>query len=114
MLSNHKFDINNKNKQYHKHPKANNKNEDKEGKDNTPLSFAQMEGSCYCCGKPGHKYPDWKTNYKVKQYEWVINKAQQHVQSNIYDNKSKSGSSLSSKKEYLVIVWGGLHCSFAQ
>jgi hypothetical protein len=22
-----------------------------------PLSFAQMEGKCYCCGKPGYKSP---------------------------------------------------------
>ena len=73
-----------------------------------------MEGRCYCCGKPGHKYPDCRTKDNITKYEWAINKAQQHVNSKNYDDKITSGGSLSSKKEDIVIGWVGLHCSFAQ
>ena len=114
VLINHKFNINNNNKQYYKHPKSNNNKEDKSCRYATPLLFAQMEGRCYCCIKLGHKYTDCRTKDKIPKYGWLINKAQQHVQSKNYDDKITSGNSLSSKKEDLVIFWEGLHCSFMQ
>ena len=98
MLSNHKLDINNNNKQDHKHPKANKKKEDKEEKETTPLFSEQTERRCYCCGKPGHKYTYCRTNDKIPKYEWTINKAQQYIQSNNDNAKITSGSSLSHKK----------------
>ena len=42
VLNNHKFDINKNNNKDHEHPKAKKKKEDKEGKETTPLLFAQM------------------------------------------------------------------------
>ena len=44
------------------------------------LSFAQLEGKCYCCGKAGHKSPTCRDKGKPKE-EWAINKAHQsHAQ----------------------------------
>jgi hypothetical protein len=37
------------------------------------LSFAQMEGRCYCCGKEGHKSPSCRDKDKPKD-EWAIHK----------------------------------------
>ena len=101
-------------KQNHNHPKENKDKEDKEDEETTPLSFAQMEGRCYCCRTPGHNSPECRTKDKILKYEWAINKAQKHVQSKNYDDKITSGSILSRKKEDLVIGWKGLHSSFAQ
>jgi hypothetical protein len=41
------------------------------------LSFAQMEGRCYCYGKPGHKSPQCRFKNKPRE-EWAIHKAQQN------------------------------------
>jgi hypothetical protein len=64
VLSNHKFDINKGKKQEQKHHKRKPK-EDKDEEEVTPLSFAQMEGKCYCCRKPGHKSPDCRSKEKI-------------------------------------------------
>ena len=114
MLSNHKFDMYKHKKQDNKHTKSNKNKEDIEGKEINPLSFLQMEGKCYCCVKPGHKSPDFITKDKITKYEWAINKSQQHVYNKNDYNKSTIWRSLSNKKEYLVIGWEGLHCTFAQ
>jgi hypothetical protein len=113
VLSNHKIDIvvKQKKEQQH-HPKANKNKENKEDEDSTPLSFAQMEGRCYCCGKPGHKSPDCRHKEKTPKDEWAINKAQQHAQSSS-DTASTNGSTVSKITEP-VVGWAGLHCSFAQ
>jgi len=44
------------------------------------LSFAQLEGKCYCCGKAGHKYPDCRHKEKIPHDEWANNKAQSHAE----------------------------------
>ena len=75
VLSNHKFDINKNQKQYHKQLKSNKNNEDKEVKYYTPILFLQMEGKCYFCGKPGQTFPDCSTKKKITKYEWEVNKA---------------------------------------
>jgi hypothetical protein len=36
------------------------------------LSFAQMEGKWYWCGKPGHRSPDCRQKDKIPKDEWVI------------------------------------------
>jgi hypothetical protein len=115
VLSNHKFDINKGKKQEQKHHNKSKPKEDKDDEEVTPLSFAQMEGKCYCCGKPGHKSPDCRSKEKIPREEWAINKSQQHVQQSSNDGaKSTGGSTVSSKKEEVVVGWAGLHCSFAQ
>lgn len=44
-------------------------------KDETPeLSFAQIEGKCYCCGKGGHKSPECRDKKKIPKDQWAINK----------------------------------------
>jgi hypothetical protein len=38
------------------------------------LNFAQLEGSCYCCGKKGHRSPQCTQKDKVAKKDWAINK----------------------------------------
>jgi hypothetical protein len=72
VLSNHKFDTTKQNyKNHQKHYQDQTKQEQEPEKIN--LSFAQMEGKCYCCGKPGHKSPQCRFKDKPKS-EWAINK----------------------------------------
>jgi hypothetical protein len=91
VLSNHKFDINKVRKEKHLY-KANKHKEDKDDEESNPLSFAQLEGKCYCCEKLGHKSPDCRSKEKIPRDEWAINKAQQHVQSSNDDAKSTSNN----------------------
>jgi hypothetical protein len=48
VLSNHKFDIIKGKKSEQKHQNKSKPKEDKDEEEVTPLSFAQMEGKCYC------------------------------------------------------------------
>lgn len=58
VLSNHKFDTVKTTAKVHPATKNTIDNSKKEpSQENLPLSFAQMEGKCYCCGKTGHKLP---------------------------------------------------------
>jgi hypothetical protein len=113
VLSNHKFNIIKGIKQKQKHHNKSKPKEDKDDEEVTPLSFAQMEGKCYCCGKPGHKSPDCRSKDKIPREEWAINKSQQHVQHSSNDDaKSTGGSTITSEKEEAVVGWAGFHCSF--
>jgi hypothetical protein len=112
VLSNHKFDVIKKKQenQITHHPRANpHKNKEKD-EESTPLPFAQMEGRCYCCGRPGHKSPDCRDKDKTPRDEWAIHKAQQHTQSSS-GAASLSGSTVSSKSKIgePAIGWAGLH-----
>eukprot|EP00957_Ditylum_brightwellii_P070685 5371756-Ditylum_brightwellii.AAC.1 len=35
-----------------------------------------MEGKYYCCGKIGHKSPQYSKENTIAQNDWVINKSQ--------------------------------------
>jgi hypothetical protein len=127
VLSNHKHDI------VHtqanpKKPDGNKSKKDKEdedkGEDEINLSFAQMEGKCYCCGKPGHKSPTCRLKDKPKD-QWAINKAsgQSHAQSVQPDGASVSGSVTPSSSASVapppstsssVTGWAGVHLQFQQ
>jgi hypothetical protein len=79
VLSNHKFD--NYKSQARRSGKDKDKSDknskdDKEDKDEqeVPMSFAQLEERCYCCGKPGHRSPDCREKDKIPREEWAINK----------------------------------------
>jgi hypothetical protein len=79
VLSNHRFDI------ARFANKTPNKNQSDEAKrepepEKINLSFAQMEGKCFCCGKIGHKSPQCRFKDKPKT-EWAINKSQQKSRS---------------------------------
>jgi hypothetical protein len=96
MLSNHKFD---NMKYYNKNPTNTNKNSQKTSKkDKEPekidLSFAQLEGKCYCCRKAGHMSPQYCFKDKPKA-EWFVKKSQQsHFQANKNENlKTKPSTS---------------------
>ena len=53
---------------------------EKDDDEDVSLSFAQMEGKCYCCRKAGHKSPLCRDKNKPKE-QWAINKARQsHAQ----------------------------------
>ncbi len=76
VLSNHKFD--NYKSQAHwsgkdREKSDKNSNDDKEDKDEqeVPMSFAQLKGRCYCCGKPGHRSPDCQEKDKIPWEEWL-------------------------------------------
>ena len=78
VLSYHRFDVTNK---PNSQKKPGNYNEDREQKDagkedeDVKLSFAQLEGKCYCCGRARHRSPSCCNKNKPKE-EWAINKAQ--------------------------------------
>jgi hypothetical protein len=131
VLSNHRFDATK--------PKAkpqgssNHKYKSKQGEkgeedDEVPtLSFAQMEGKCYCCGKPGHRSPDCRQKDKIPKDEWVVNKSQSHAAANATAGGEAKGAipsaaasttssitTVTTKKPEPHAGWAGVYCSFAQ
>jgi hypothetical protein len=87
------------------------------------LSFAQMEGKCYCCGKPGHRSADCCKKDKIPKDEWVINKSQSHAAANATaggDAKGAIPSAAASTTSSIMAVtttksrnltWGGQECT---
>jgi hypothetical protein len=122
VLSNHKLDIRQQKQKgkdgKEKHPNKINKEKEKDNEESTPLLFAQMEGKCYCCGKKGHRSPEFYSKSKIPQAEWAINKSQQHAQQKKKNAEEKvaSASTASEAKtnEEALVGWTGLHYSFAQ
>jgi hypothetical protein len=73
VLSNHKFDEPEKFKRdkLNKDGKEKDRKSTSEETETAPLlSFVQMEGRCYCCGKPGHKSPQCRHKDKPKD-DWA-------------------------------------------
>ena len=97
VLSNHRFDVTNKS--VYKKPGDNDK--ERKQKDagredeDVNLSFAQLEGKCYCCGKAGHKSPSCRDKNKPKE-EWAINKAQSHAQAQANTSDTSTVTSVNS------------------
>ena len=85
------------------------------------LSFAQVEGKCYCCRKTGHMSP--QCCFKDKPInEWFTNKTQQsHVQANKKEklinskpsNATQSTSENSKTKNHQT-GWAGVHFQLYQ
>lgn len=118
VLSNHRFDATNK-ASGKKNTADNKSKEQKEGvkeDDEVNLSFAQLEGKCYCCGKVGHKSPSCRDKNKPKE-EWAVNKAQQsHAQAAASDASSvapvtapSSQSSTRGESSADRTGWAGAH-----
>ena len=78
------------------------------------LSFAQMEGKCYYCGKPAHTSPNCHSKNKISREDWYIHKVQgQHHAQAKKEEQSLSTSNISNKKKQLF-GWAGVHYSFIQ
>ena len=122
VLSNHRHDETSRKRD--KNRKDNEETEESDEKDQPmPLSFAQIEGKCYCCGSTKHKSPACPHKSKPKP-EWWINKAQQHLQKKQDNSASKSSSSNQSATEEeettvnedteSVAAWMGVHLAHIQ
>jgi hypothetical protein len=129
VLGSHQFDENHRNTgQSQKDKESSPKEPNQENDAIPPLYFAQMEGKCYCCGKPGHKSPTCRHKSKPRD-EWAINKAeinqqQQHAQTNkkieeieIVTKKSEPKASANSKADDASVNtagWAGAHYQMLQ
>ena len=87
IVSNHCFDetYNEARKKRREKDKTSTTQDNNQPEQNFDLSFAQMEGRFYCCGKKGHKSPQCRDRDKPKS-EWAINQTPelrnvQHVMS---------------------------------
>ena len=71
-----------------------NKNKDDDGEVKSPfdMTFAQLEGSCYCCGKRGHKSPQCKLKDKIPKAEWAINKTTNTAFNQINNGESQQSA----------------------
>jgi Reverse transcriptase (RNA-dependent DNA polymerase) len=120
VLSSHRFDMTNKAKFQMVKKDSDNRSSTEEQPE---LSFAQLEGRCYCCGKQGHKSPTCRFKAKPKE-QWAINKAKQREQSHVSsegqstmsatrsatDTQSSRGSTTSS----VTSGWSGANVQFYQ
>ena len=128
VLGSHRFDIIDSNKntgQSRKDKDHDSSKEQHQENDKIPsLSFAQMEGKCYCCGRPGHKSPTCHQKGKPKD-EWAINIAeinqQQHTQTKpeeiVVDTKKSDQESAASKADDTsvnTVRWAGAHYQLLQ
>ena len=57
----------------HKKLQGQNNDKDEDKNENVPALDFIMDGKCYCCGKVGHKSPQYWYKDRPKS-EWVINK----------------------------------------
>jgi hypothetical protein len=126
VLSSHQFD-NAKSKTRpsptHK-DRENNNNRDEDNASDTKeeeeftLSFTQLEGKCYCCGKPGHRSPDCRSKDKIPKEEWAINKTAEkvsHLQaSENANNATTATSDESNMNGSTTNGWAGAHINFYQ
>jgi hypothetical protein len=99
ILSNHRYDqayMDNKRRRKGKDRPTETKSPQEQHEETVQLSFAQMEGLCYCCGKKGHKLPQCRDNTKPKE-EWAINKTPELLQvQNLMTNRNNTESETTS------------------
>ena len=128
VLSTHRHDnIKDNNREHNRGSRRNenNENQDNETKDEpVELSFAQLEGKCYCCGKPGHKSPQCFKKDKIPREEWAINKTQLAQTAQTTQNQSQPNSenrasvstptTATEENNQQHVGWAGVHVSLAQ
>ena len=115
VLSNHEFDESHSKKKDRRglDPRTSkSRKKDEESKNDSEeeglaLSFAQLEFSCWCCGKKGHKSSSCNLRDKIPRDEWAINKSKsQFLQSETEKDKGKTDKESAKKKS---IKWAGVH-----
>lgn len=104
VLSNHRFD----------RPGVKNKYPN-ESIETPSLSFSQLEGKCYCCGKGGHKSPQCRHKSKPKE-EWAINvarkkKSHDNVQAHVTSAQMNERAVAEKESQR---AWMGFHSQFFQ
>ena len=80
------------------------------------MSFAMLEGKCYCCGKAGHKSPTCRLKDKTPKEEWAINKAkakEPKEQSHVTTEQQTSTKS-DNNSENSAQGWCGAHIQLYQ
>ena len=123
VLNNHKFDESYaKTRINQRSQNMNGKEIESEKEQPLILTFTQIEGRCYCCGKPGHKSPQCKLKEIKPKHEWYINNVQL-TQTKKLDRKeqdsnttttqktsdSNTNSTISSKSASKNVGWSNLH-----
>jgi hypothetical protein len=120
VLSNHHFDNNKSNKTKKTDKKLKSDNNVKKEEQEIPLSFAQLKGKCYCCGKPGHRSPQCCEKDLKPHEEWFIHKAESHMQASGNADTASEGSNKSndtkSNQGTLTrrVRWAGVHMTDLQ
>ena len=117
VLSNHRFDNSMKIREKNH---SQNKKEDKNGDITPPLSFAQLKGRCYYCGRLGNKSPECSQKDWISKADGYINKFNHQHPQQTTDEESTTKTTLTSSeattnsKEAGYVGWTGIHYSFAQ
>ena len=99
VLNNHKLDmVYTKTKLNLRNQISKEKEKENANKTEEPIlqTFAQIEGRCYCCGKPGHKSPQCKLKDVKPRHEWFINTVQL-TQTKILDFKEQDSDTASTR-----------------
>ena len=126
VLSSHQFDNiksktrpspSNKDRENNNSRDEKNTSDTKEEEEIT-LSFHQLEGKCYCCGKPGHRSPDCRNKNKIPREEWAINKTTEKV-SHLQASENASNATTATNNESntngsTTNGWAGAHINFYQ
>ena len=94
LLSRHPFDERKKHEGgRNNHNRGNKVKEKTENDEPIMLSFAQMEGRCYCCGKANHRSDKCRQRDKIPREEWAINKAKKEDKPQSHAQRAEENTS---------------------
>jgi hypothetical protein len=78
------------------------------------MSFAMLEGKCFCCRKARHKSPTCQSKDTIPKEEWAINKAKAKKSHVNADNQKSSSSTDQESESKSSLGWSGAHVQFYQ